>query len=72
MDFNTIEGFISSVGFPIVVSGAMGYFIWFLTTKFKTSMDALTLAVNSLISQLQGQDTQILNQIKQLANPTTF
>jgi hypothetical protein len=59
----TILTAIGSVGFPIVAC-------IFMATYGKKSLDALTSAVNTLISTLQGQDTQILNQIKALTTPS--
>lgn len=63
MDTTTIIQLIGSVGFPIVACV-------YLATYFKKSMDSLTQAVNTLISSLQGQDAQILAQIKAITNPT--
>jgi hypothetical protein len=64
MDPTIIITAIGSLGFPIVAC-------IYLATYFKKSLDGLTTAVNTLISSLQGQDTQILNQIKAITNPNT-
>lgn len=58
MDANTIIQIVSSLGFPIVMCGAMGYYVKYSTDKFdkerertgeehKVEMDRITEALNN-------------------------
>jgi hypothetical protein len=57
---------ITTVGFPVVVAGAL---LWFLLTRFQTNMDAITTrmehnagAVEAFTAQLEAQTTELKRQ----------
>lgn len=47
MDFNSITQLISSVGFPIAMCAAMGWYVKYITDKHHTEMNEVTEAINN-------------------------
>lgn len=47
MDTNGIITVIQSVGFPIVMCGAMGWYVKYITDKHNAEMQSITSALNN-------------------------
>lgn len=47
MDANGIITVIQSVGFPIVMCGAMGWYVKYITDKHNAEMQSITSALNN-------------------------
>lgn len=47
MDANVIITVIQSVGFPIVMCGAMGWYVKYITDKHNAEMQSITSALNN-------------------------
>ena len=63
MDANGIITVIQSVGFPIVMCGAMGWYVKYITDKHNAEMQSITTALNNntvaltkLCEKLEGND----------------
>lgn len=53
MDFNTVQAFIGSVGFPIAVCCYAGYFLIKVMREFKDSVNANTSVLRELTIYVQ-------------------
>lgn len=49
-DMSTI---ISNLGFPIAACTAMGWFCFYLTTSFKSTIDSLQVSINSMSKSIE-------------------
>lgn len=49
-DISTV---ISNLGFPIAACVAMGWFCFYLTTSFKSTIDSLQVSINSMSKSIE-------------------
>lgn len=56
MDLNTIQTAISTLGFPIVMVIALGWFIWKIWTKSQEQNDVRESKLYEVISNAQAQN----------------
>jgi hypothetical protein len=60
---------IATVGFPVVVAGAL---LWFLLTRFQTNMDAITTRMEHNAGAVEGFTAELHAQTVELKAQTQF
>jgi hypothetical protein len=60
---------ITTVGFPVVVAGAL---LWFLLTRFQTNMDAITTRMEHNAGAVEGFTAELHAQTVELQAQTRF
>ncbi len=61
MDLNTIQTAISTLGFPIVMVVALGWFIWKLWTKSQEQNETRENKLYEVINKAQSQNDALSN-----------
>lgn len=64
MDVKTITDMISSVGFPIVMCGMMGWFIKYQMDQNSKAMNNIIEKINDILEENKQAISEILQEIK--------
>lgn len=64
MDVKTITDIISSVGFPIVMCGMMGWFIKYQMDQNSKAMNNIIEKINDILEENKQAISEILQEIK--------
>lgn len=63
MNVNDIATLVSSVGFPIVMCGAMGWYVWYMSNQHKKDLEALSKVISDNTVVIEGLKQLIIDKI---------
>ena len=63
MDVNNIETLVSNIGFPIVMCGAMAWYVKYMSDQHKKDLEALSAVIADNTKVIEGLRQLIMDKI---------
>lgn len=63
MNVNDIATLVSSIGFPIVMCGAMAWYVWYMSDQHKKDLEALSKVISDNTVVIEGLKQLIMDKI---------